>query len=99
MINRKISDLFKMEVNSNNDGSIIIPPSVFIRNKNAINEIKTLIREEANRVGKPFYFSTVSIREGVYVSWSTEYRDCLPDLAFEEELLGDGLVYIVRKVG
>ena len=99
MINSKISELFKLEVKSDNDGSIIIPPAVFIRNKNAIDEIKSLIREEANRVGKPFYFSTVSITEGFYVSWSTEYRDCLPDLSFEEELLGDGLVYIVRKVG
>lgn len=99
MINSKISKLFKLEVESDNDGSIVIPPSVFIRNKNAIDEMKTLIQDEAYRVGKPFYFSTVSITEGIYVSWSTEYRDCLPDLAFEEELLGDGLVYIVRKVG
>ena len=99
MIRDRIRKLFGVQIDTSTDGTVVIPPAVFIKNKDAIEQIKKLITDESNKAGMPFYFSTVSTTGGIQVSWSTRYLDCLPDLSQEEELLGDGLVYIVRRVG
>ena len=99
MVSNRIRKLFGVQIDTSTDGTVVIPPAVFIKNKDAIEQIKKLITDESNKVGMPFYFSTVSTTGGIQVSWSTRYLDCLPNLSQEEELLGDGLVYIVRRVG
>ena len=99
MVNKKISRIFELEVYSDNEGSVVIPAHIFTKNVNAIDDIKELLVEESRAVGQPFYYSTVLISSGVMVTWSKDFKDSLPALEGEEELLGDGLTYIVRRVG
>ena len=99
MVNKKISRIFELEVNDDNEGSVVIPAPIFTKHVNAIDEIKELLIEESMAVGQPFYYSTVLISSGVMVTWAKDFKDALPVLKDEEELQGDGLTYIVRKVG
>lgn len=99
MVNKKISKMFNLEVESDNDGSIVVPASIFIKNPDALDDIKSLITDEALAVGQPFFFSTVAINAGIKVTWAKDFRDCIPTLDQEEALQTEGLTYIIRKVG
>lgn len=99
MVNRKISEIFNLEVESDNIGSVLIPLDIFTAQNDTLDQVALLIREEANRVGQPFFMVSVVTSSGVLISWSKDFMYAIPVLENEEQLMGSGLTYIVRKVG
>lgn len=99
MVNKKIAEMFNFHVKDSGEGSITIPTYVFIRNPEALQEIQRLVLEEANRLGVSFYLSTVVSELGVIATWAKTYGGAVPHLESSEDLVGDGLTYILKKVG
>lgn len=95
----EIGKVFLVGIDGADEGTMLIPPAIFITNPEATKEITDIIRKKAIETNQTFYISTVAVSTGILMSWSRDYIKAIPELSDEEDLEGDGLVYILKKVG